>query len=190
MSKYHAFIIIGAPGSGKGTHSEAIKNRYGVAHISTGEMLRENVKKGSELGKKANEYMKKGELVPDEIIIGMVANRIKEDDCLNGFLLDGFPRTVEQANAIDKLLEDNKTSVSAVINLIVGENELIRRLIKRGRADDNEETIKNRLGVFNYQTYPVIEHYKKAGKLLDIEGEGDVETIEAAIMKNLDERDA
>ncbi len=182
---YLALIIIGAPGSGKGTNATAIINKYNIAHISTGDILRDNVSNNTELGKKANDYMQKGALVPDELIICMVEQRINKSDCENGFLLDGFPRTIEQANALDKLLDSKAKSIDKVINLVVSEDELMGRLLKRGRADDNEETISNRLSVFTNQTSPVIEYYSKANKIINIDAVGDIEKISDDILNSI-----
>ncbi len=172
-TKYLGIIIIGAPGSGKGTHSTDIIEKYNVAHISTGDMLRENVAAKTHLGEMANEYMQKGQLVPDDVIISMVLERLQKDDCAKGCILDGFPRTVEQAIALDKALAEQNKPIASIVNLIVEREEILSRLLKRGRADDNEETINKRLDVFNAQTAPVIEFYEKQSKVVNIVAEGD-----------------
>ena len=178
-------ILVGAPGSGKGTQAESLKKKYEITHLSTGDMLRENVKEGTALGKKANEYMQRGELVPDKLIIDMIAERISKPDCKKGFLLDGFPRSLPQAEALDEMLAGKKLKLDAVVNLIVDEDELVRRLLGRGRADDNEATIRNRLKVFKDQASPVLGHYKKQKKVKDIEGMGDIAAIRNRIEKAL-----
>ncbi len=178
-------ILIGAPGSGKGTQAERLKKEYSITHLSTGDMLRENVKSGTKLGNKANEYMQAGKLVPDKLIIDMIAERTSKEDCKGGFLLDGFPRSPVQAEALDEMLNEKGLNLDAVVNLIVDEEELVKRLLSRGRSDDNEETIRNRLVVFNEQTAPVIGHYKKQDKVKDIEGVGDIEDIYERIIKSL-----
>lgn len=179
-------ILVGPPGSGKGTQAENIIKDYKVAHISPGDMLRKHKKDGTELGMKANEYMQKGELVPDEIVVKMIEQRISEDDCKGGFMLDGFPRSLSQAKALDEMLEKQNMEKPVIINIVVSEDELVDRLLKRGRADDNEETIKSRLKVFNGQTSPVIEYYSEKGSVHEINGVGSIEGIYAEIKKVLD----
>lgn len=178
-------ILVGPPGGGKGTQATIIKDKLKIAHISTGDMLREHIKNESDLGKEANEYIKRGDLVPDSLIISMIEERLKDKDCENGVLLDGFPRTLAQAIALDELFSKATKTLNAVINLIVDDEALVKRLLSRGRADDNEETIRNRLVVFKSQTSPIIEHYKKAGKVFDINGSGDIEAISGDIFKVL-----
>ncbi len=169
-------VIFGAPGSGKGTQSELIIEKYGLRHISTGEILRTEIEKRSELGVLADEYISKGQLVPDEIIIKMLGD-ILDDEGKNvkGFIFDGFPRTLAQGEALDKMLREKNTSVVAVLNLAVEEEELIHRLLKRGeisgRSDDNPETIQSRLNVYHNQTEPLKAYYKKQGKLFTIKGD-------------------
>lgn len=184
-TKYLGIIIIGAPGSGKGTHSADIIEKYNVAHISTGDMLRENVAAKTKLGEMANEYMQNGQLVPDDVIISMVLERLQKDDCVKGCILDGFPRTVEQAIALDKALAEQNKPIASIVNLIVEREEILNRLLKRGRADDNEETINKRLDVFNAQTSPVIEFYEKQGKVVNIVAEGDAVHMRGIVLDAL-----
>lgn len=179
-------ILIGAPGSGKGTQAEYLRKKYNITHLSTGDMLRENVGECTELGNKANEYMQRGELVPDKLIIDMISERTSKDDCKNGFLLDGFPRSLPQAEALDEMLLEKGLELCAVVNLIVDEEELIKRLLGRGRADDNEETIRNRLNVFNDQTSPVLDYYREQDKVKDIDGVGAIDDIFERIIGALD----
>ncbi|PLV60993.1 adenylate kinase [Brachyspira pilosicoli SP16] len=181
-------IFIGAPGSGKGTQSELIEKEYSISHISTGDMFRENIANGTELGKTAKGYMDKGELVPDSLVIDMLFDRLKEDDCKKGFMLDGYPRTMEQAKELDKLLEKLNYKIDAIINLSVAENIIIKRLLNRGRSDDNEETIKNRIKVFESQSKPVLEYYKDKVYIIDVESlENETpEDIYKKIKKGLD----
>ena len=178
-------ILIGAPGSGKGTQAENLKKKYKIIHLSTGDMLRENVRDATELGMKANRYMQRGELVPDKLIIDMIAERISKRDCRNGFLLDGFPRSLPQAEALDAMLGKKRLELDYVVNLIVDEEELVRRLLGRGRSDDNEETIRNRLKVFRDQTSPVLDYYRKQEKVKDIDGVGAIDRIYEQIIKAL-----
>ncbi|ASJ20623.1 adenylate kinase [Brachyspira hampsonii] len=179
-------IFIGAPGVGKGTQSALIEKEYHISHIATGDMLRDNIANGTELGKTAKSYMDKGELVPDSLVIDMLKDRIKKDDCKNGFMLDGFPRTIEQAKELSNILESLNYKISAVIDIYVSEEVIIDRLLKRGRADDNEETIKNRLKVFENQSKPVLEYYKDKAKIIKIESIGTPEEVYAKIKKELD----
>ena len=161
-------IMLGAPGAGKGTQAKQIAAKYSIPHISTGDIFRANIKNGTELGKKAKTYMDQGALVPDELTCDLVMDRIQQDDCKNGFVLDGFPRTIAQAEALKKMLAERGQDVSVMVDLEVPEDELMVRLIKRGkdsgRADDNEETIKKRLHVYHSQTAPLIDWYKNEKK--------------------------
>ena len=175
-------VIFGAPGSGKGTQSEKLIEKYGLYHISTGELLRKEIKAGSELGKIADSYISKGQLLPDAIIIDMLANLLDTTpETKRGVIFDGFPRTIPQAEALDKMLADRGTAVSAVVGLEVEEAELIERLLKRGqvsgRSDDNLETIQKRLDVYRAQTTPLKDFYVAGGKYKAIHGMGSVDTI-------------
>ncbi|WP_295162072.1 adenylate kinase [uncultured Brachyspira sp.] len=179
-------IFIGAPGVGKGTQSALIEKDYLVAHIATGDMLRENISNRTELGKTAKSYMDKGELVPDSLVIDMLKDRIKKDDCKKGFMLDGFPRTMDQAKELSSILDSLNYKISAVIDIFAPEEIVIDRLLKRGRADDNEETIKNRLKVFENQSKPVLDYYSDKAKIIKIESVGTPEEVYAKIKKELD----
>lgn len=183
-------VIFGAPGSGKGTQSENLIKKYGLAHISTGDVLRAEMTAGSDLGKLAEGYISKGQLVPDEVIIDMLAKVLDSKKGSEGVIFDGFPRTIPQGEALDVMLKERGQEVSAVVSLDVEEAELIDRLLKRGqlsgRSDDNEETIKSRLDVYRNQTSPLKEHYQKQGKLYSIHGMGSVEEIFSRITKAVD----
>lgn len=169
-------VIFGAPGSGKGTQSELIIKKYGLFHVSTGEILRNEIENRTDLGLLADKYISKGQLVPDEVIIEMLATILDENRNVKGFIFDGFPRTLAQGEALDKMLREKGTSVVAVLNLYVDESDLIQRLLKRGeiagRSDDNLETIQLRLDVYHAQTEPLKDYYKKQGKLFTIKGMG------------------
>lgn len=177
-------VIFGAPGSGKGTQSENIIKKYNLAHISTGDVLRAEKNAGTELGKLAESYMSKGQLIPDELMVEILASvfdqKTKSADC-KGVIFDGFPRTIPQGIALTEMLEERNQSISAVISLDVHEEELIERLLNRGkqsgRSDDNYETIKKRLDVYYNQTTPLKELFEKEGKLHSIEGVGTVDQI-------------
>lgn len=183
-------ILIGPPGAGKGTQAQILCERYGIVQISTGDILRQAVKDQTELGKKAKEYMDAGDLVPDAVVIGIIEDRIAEPDCKNGFILDGFPRTVEQAEALDSILKEKNLPLKAVINFEVPDEELVKRLLgraeKEGRADDNIDTIKNRIKVFKEKTAPLIQYYERTGILKNISGVGTVEEISERVRETLE----
>lgn len=186
-------ILFGPPGSGKGTQSDSLVEKYGVIHLSTGNLLREEISLKTPLGIEAKDFMDKGQLVPDEVVIGMVDSYFDKHKDAKGFLFDGFPRTVAQAEALDKLLDLKKTSIAAVLALEVSEEELVKRLLNRGktsgRSDDtNEEVIRKRFSVYTNETKPVAEHYKRAHKFHPIKGEGTVEEIFKSICKEIDKR--
>jgi adenylate kinase len=182
-------IFMGPPGAGKGTQAERIKKKYTIPQISTGEILREAVKNQTAMGLEAKKYMDAGDLVPDSVVIGIIKDRLKEKDCSTGFLLDGFPRTVEQAEALAGILSDLKIQLDAVVNLEVNDDELVQRLLGRakieGRADDNEETIKNRLQNYNQKTFPLIDYYDKKGLLRKVNGLGALDDVTSEIFKIL-----
>jgi len=179
-------VFLGPPGAGKGTQAQRIAEKYGVPHISTGDILREAVREGTELGKLAKSYMDKGELVPDEVIIGIIRERLSQDDVKEkGFILDGFPRTIAQAEALDKLLEELSMPLDRVIYLNVEDEEIIKRLLARGRADDREDVIRKRLEVYREQTAPLIDYYAKKCLLVEIYGVGDVDEITEKIEEAL-----
>jgi len=174
-------IFMGPPGAGKGTQAKIICNEKSIPQISTGDILRAAIQNGTEMGLKAKKFMDAGDLVPDEVVIGIIKDRLREADCKNGFLLDGFPRTIEQAKALDSLLKEMGIGLQFVLNLAVPDAELLKRLLERakieGRADDNEETIKNRLVNYNNKTFPLLDYYKNSGLLKEIDGMGSVEQI-------------
>lgn len=186
-------ILFGPPGSGKGTQSDKLVAKYGLVHLSTGNLLREEIAKKTPLGVEARSFMDKGQLVPDEVVIGMVDSYFDKHKGSKGFLFDGFPRTVAQAKALDSLLELKKTEIAAVLALEVGEEELVKRLLNRGktsgRSDDtNEEVIRKRFSVYINETTPVAEHYKKAKKFQAIKGEGSVDEIFEAVSDAIDKK--
>lgn len=184
-------VIFGAPGSGKGTQSDKIIAEYGVEHISTGDVLRGEIKNNTELGKTAAQYINEGKLVPDSLIIDMLASTLdaKGKD-IKGVIFDGFPRTIAQAEALNAMLAERGQSVSTVIGLEVEDDELIKRIILRGqtsgRADDNEETAKKRLNTYYSQTLPLKDFYIQEGKYAKIEGMGTIDEIFESIKKAID----
>lgn len=174
-------VIFGAPGSGKGTQSERIVEKFGINHISTGDVLRAEIKNGTELGKTAKGYIDQGQLIPDELMIDILASVFDSFKDSKGVIFDGFPRTIAQAGALKQMLADRGQAVSVMLDLDVPEEELMTRLIKRGqesgRADDNEETIKKRLLVYHSQTAPLIDWYKNEGVYKHIQGLGTMDGI-------------
>ena len=203
-------ILLGAPGAGKGTQAVRLAKRYNIPHISTGDIFRSNIKERTPIGIVAKSYIDKGQLVPDEVTIQIVKERLEKDDCKNGYLLDGFPRTVSQAEALDGFSE-----IDSVVNIDVPLHKLMRRITGRRvcgkcgesyhidyldgstscrkcdgeliqRADDNEETVGKRLEVYEKQTAPLTDYYKSKGKLIDVDGDGDIDSVFAAIVERLD----
>lgn len=183
-------VVFGAPGSGKGTQSARLIDEYGLYHISTGELLRDHIARGAELGKVADSYISKGQLIPDELMIEILENTLDENpETRNGVIFDGFPRTIPQAKALKTMLEKRGSKVHAVVGLEVEDSELIDRLLKRGlesgRSDDNLETINARLKVYNDQTAPLMEYYKREGKYHGVKGSGAIDDIFNAIKNEL-----
>jgi len=175
-------ILFGPPGSGKGTQSEKIVEKFGLIHLSTGNLLRQEIKDKTPLGMEAKNFMDKGQLVPDEVVIGMIDSSLDKHPGAKGFLFDGFPRTVAQAEALDRLLSLKKTSICKVLALDVDGEELVRRLLKRGetsgRSDDNdEEVIRKRFAVYKHETEPVADYYKNHNKFETVKGVGTVNEI-------------
>lgn len=186
-------VLFGAPGSGKGTQSAKLIEEYGLHHISTGEVLRDHIKRGTDLGKVAQEYISQGQLIPDDLMISILDDVLeKEAKGKAGVIFDGFPRTIPQAEALKDLLKKRGTDLHAVVGLEVPEEELVERMLNRGketgRADDNLETIKKRLDVYHNQTSPLRDYYHKEGKYIKINGSGIVDEIFTAIAKELESK--
>ena len=183
-------VLFGAPGSGKGTQSEKIIAKYGFKHISTGELLRKEIKQDTEIGRIAKARIDKGHLAPDDLTFALLANRLNEISDAKGVVFDGFPRNVTQAEHLEILAESHGNKIDIVLNLVVNEKELINRILHRGktsgRSDDNLETVKKRLTIYNNQTKPILDFYKKEGKLIDIQGESAIDEIFAKICEAID----
>jgi len=187
-------ILFGPPGSGKGTQSERLISKYGLKHLSTGDLLRSEIAGQTPLGLAAKSFMDKGQLVPDEVVIEMISSALDNNPQAHGFLFDGFPRTTAQAEALDKLLSQKGTSIAIVLALQVSQQELIKRLLNRGltsgRSDDvNEEIIAARIGEYEKKTAAVADYYKKYDKVVYIHGEGDVDEIFHSLSREIDIRD-
>ena len=182
-------IFLGPPGSGKGTQAKLLAERLGVPAISTGDMLRDAVRRGTPLGRRAQAVMEAGELVPDDVVIGLVRERIALPDAAKGFLLDGFPRTIEQAEALDRILRGNAAPLDGVINLLVPEGTLLERLLGRaaleGRSDDRRETVAERLRIYREKTAPLVQHYRDLGLLTDVDGSGSIDEVAGRIDRAL-----
>lgn len=179
-------VLIGSPGSGKGTQAERLKSELGVPHISTGDLLRSAVKAGTPLGKQAQAVMDAGQLVSDDIMLGILEERLAADDVSNGFILDGYPRTLSQANALENLLARLGQPLDAVVELQVPADQIVGRTRKRfeaeGRADDNPETVRKRLQVFAEQTAPVVDFYRQRGELMEVDGVGSIDEVYSRIL--------
>ncbi|MEO5340531.1 MAG: adenylate kinase [Magnetococcus sp. MYC-9] len=209
-------ILMGPPGAGKGTQARRIAERYGVPQLSTGDMLRAAVKAGTEVGQRAKAAMESGGLVTDDIVVGIIADRIGEADCSQGFILDGFPRTVAQAESLDAMLRDRQLKIDHVIDITADTEALVARITGRStcsqcgegyhalfkkptlaevcdkcggrlttRADDNEETVRNRLAVYHQQTAPVIDHYRNGGQFRTVDGMQPMDTVFAQLCEIL-----
>ena len=186
-------ILFGPPGSGKGTQSQRLIEKYGLKHLSTGDLLRSELALQTPLGIEAKNFMDKGQLVPDEVVIGMISTALETNPDVQGFLFDGFPRTDAQAEALDKLLHLKKTSIAVMLALDVSEEELIKRLLQRGqssgRSDDiDEAVISSRIHEYENKTKPVAEYYGKFNKVVHVKGEGSIEEIFEALCDEIDER--
>lgn len=183
-------VLLGAPGAGKGTQAALLVERLGVPHISTGDMLRAAVASETPIGLKAKAIMESGKLVSDEIVIGIASERLGESDASRGFVLDGFPRTLEQAVALDEMLSELGKSVECCLAITVDTEEVVERLLKRaeieGRADDNEESIRERMKVYDSQTAPLLDYYEKSGVLRRVAGMGAIEQVAAELLVALE----
>ena len=185
------FILFGPPGAGKGTQAKFLINKFKIIQISTGDILREEVKSKTDLGMSAKAIMDKGDLVPDEIILSIIEKRLSNSDCDNGFILDGFPRTLNQAIALEKILEKHEISIDKVIEINVKEEILLQRIISRAletnnnRADDNSDVLKNRIQIYNKDTKPVLKFYEDMGKLITVNGMLSIEEVSKEILKLL-----
>jgi adenylate kinase len=175
-------VLLGPPGAGKGTQADRIAGRFQLVHVATGDILRANVADGTPLGEVAQAYLDSGELVPDDVVVAMMLERLTQPDCARGFLLDGFPRSVAQARALDRQLAGLGMPLDAAINLEVAEEELLHRLASRGRADDSAETIRKRLQVFASSTRPLLDYYDRQGLLFSVAAAGTIDEVSERIL--------
>jgi adenylate kinase len=184
-------VLLGPPGAGKGTQAARMSKAFGIPSVATGDIFRANIREGTELGILAKEYIDQGDLVPDEVVIAMVMDRLGEDDCAGGFLLDGFPRTVGQAEALDRRLEraEEHAPLGAALNFEITEEEQFRRLLSRAerehRSDDNEEIIRHRLEVYHAKTKPLMDYYASRGRLVPVDGMGTIDEVNRRILASL-----
>ncbi|WP_440713933.1 adenylate kinase [Gordonia sp. FQ] len=176
-------VIVGPPGAGKGTQAELLSESLGIPHISTGDLFRANISQGTPIGVEAKKYLDSGNLVPPEITISMVRDRLGEPDAAKGFLLDGFPRSVEQAEALSGILTDLGVSLDGVLSIVVDEDAVVDRMLARGRADDTEDVIRNRMRVYADETAPLLEFY--ADDIIEIDGMGEVADVQQQILTKL-----
>ncbi len=219
MTKALHIILMGPPGCGKGTQGKMLEERYGVPQLSTGDMLRAAVREGTAVGREAKLFMDRGELVPDATIVGVIAERLEQTDCAKGCIFDGFPRSLGQAEALDRMLQESGRALNAVVNIAVSDEEVVKRLTGRRqcrncgtgfhvafktpqqegvcdacggelyqRDDDNEQTIRDRLRVYNEQTAPLIEYYRERGLLQNVEGQGSIDEIFEKVCAAIEER--
>ena len=208
-------VLLGAPGAGKGTQAKLLKEHLQIPHISTGDIFRSNISEGTKLGKKVQKYVVSGELVPDKLTIQLVQDRLGKKDCEKGFLLDGFPRTIPQAEELDEILKEMGTELDYAVNIKVDDNRIVKRLSSRRicpecgrvhqlppdtaemkcdscaaeliqRADDKEETVYERLRVYREQTLPLLEYYSAQGKLLEVDGSRSIDEVHAGVMEKLE----
>lgn len=176
-------VILGPPGAGKGTQAELLSESLGIPHISTGDLFRANISQGTPIGLEAKKYLDAGDLVPPEITINMVRERLAEPDAKTGFILDGFPRSTEQAVALEGILADLGAQLDSVLSFTVDEDVVVERMLARGRADDTEAVIRNRMAVYNEETAPLLTHY--AGSITEINGIGEVNEVHARVLSGL-----
>jgi adenylate kinase len=179
-------VLVGPPGAGKGTQATTLSDKLGVPHISTGDLFRQHINAETELGQRVKGILDAGQLVPDELTIELVRERLAEPDTEDGFLLDGFPRNVNQANLLNKILAERDEKLEAVIELQVDENDLVRRLLARGRADDTEEVIRHRQQVYRSETEPLLDYYRDL--LITVDGVGEVDEVTTRILGALRDR--
>ncbi|WP_227998510.1 adenylate kinase [Nocardia australiensis] len=176
-------VLLGPPGAGKGTQADLMSEKLGVPHISTGDLFRTNISQQTPLGREAQKYIDAGNLVPSDVTNRMVEARVAEPDAVNGFVLDGYPRTVDQADALEKILAGMDTKLDSVLCFVVPEDTVVDRMLSRGRADDNEDVIRNRLRVYRSETEPLLEHYD--GLVLTVDGVGEVDEVNVRALQAL-----
>lgn len=178
-------VLLGPPGAGKGTQATVLSEKLGVPHISTGDLFRSNISANTELGIEAKKYLDAGDLVPSELTVNMVRSRLAESDASAGFILDGFPRSVGQGDALEEILAESGGALNAVLSFDVDEDEVVQRMLARGRADDTEDVIRNRLSVYHAETKPLLDYYGSRDLLISIQADGTVEEITGRALEAL-----
>lgn len=176
-------VLLGPPGAGKGTQAQLLAEKLDIPHISTGDLFRANIGEGTPLGLEAKSYIDAGNLVPTDVTARMVKSRLSEDDAAKGFLLDGFPRTTEQADLLEEMLKDAGVALDGVLNFVIDEEVVVERMLARGRADDKEDVIRNRLEVYHTETKPLIDYY--GDQIINVEADGEVEEINQRVLDSI-----
>jgi adenylate kinase len=175
-------VLLGPPGAGKGTQAKLLSEKLGIPHVSTGDLFRANIGESTPLGIEAKKYLDAGDLVPSELTVDMVRSRVSEPDATGGFILDGFPRSVGQADSLTEILADMDQKLDAVVSFVIDEDVVVERMLARGREDDTEDVIRNRMKVYRAETAPLLDYYKDHGRLVTIDAEGDVDEVNRTVL--------
>ena len=175
-------VLLGPPGAGKGTQATLLSEKLGIPHVSTGDLFRANIGQKTPLGIEAKKYLDAGDLVPSALTVDMVRDRLAEPDATNGFILDGFPRSTDQADSLASILEDAGTTLDAVVSFVIDEDVVVERMLARGREDDKESVIRNRMKVYRDETAPLLEYYKGHGRLVTVDAVGEVEDVNKKVI--------
>ncbi|MGU3435763.1 adenylate kinase [Actinomycetes bacterium M1A6_2h] len=175
-------VLLGPPGAGKGTQAKLLSEKLGIPHVSTGDLFRANIGESTPLGIEAKKYLDAGDLVPSELTVDMVRSRVSEPDATGGFILDGFPRSVGQADSLTEILAEMDQKLDAVVSFVIDEDVVVERMLARGREDDTEDVIRNRMKVYRDETAPLLNYYKDHGRLVTIDAEGDVDEVNRTVL--------
>ncbi|GGF97614.1 adenylate kinase [Rhodococcoides trifolii] len=179
-------VLLGPPGAGKGTQAKLLSEKLGIPHVSTGDLFRANIGESTPLGIEAKKYLDAGDLVPSELTVDMVRSRVAEPDATGGFILDGFPRSVGQADSLAEILAELDKKLDAVVSFVIDEDVVVERMLARGREDDTEDVIRNRMKVYRDETSPLLDYYKDHGRLVTIDAEGDVDDVNRKVLDALE----